>query len=473
MTEPTAKPAKGHKINVRLDAARALTRIIGQHRTIEWVRAERPQWLQSPLHTQLLYGTLRHYLSLGEALHRHLRRPLKDKDLDLYHLMLVGTYQLKYTAIAEYAAISECVNGCKALGKPWARGLVNGVLRTMQRDDNWRLDLAAVAALDHPPWLRSLIAKQYPAEADDLMAANNQRAPMTVRVNRSRVTPEDFRQKLDTAGFEYQQGPWPEALTLDQPQLASMLPGWDQGACSVQDLSAQHAAHLMLSALQTNTSAPLNILDACAAPGGKLFHLREALADKGVAHRLFALDDKEKRLQDLETIGARLGHTTYRYKPKHGLTGQAQANGAIGLLCIDGCSPNLPFDPPLDAILLDAPCSGSGTIRRNPDIRLLITEASLLEQQALQLRLLQNLWQHLVAGGTLVYSTCSVFAEENDQVIHSFLGATSDASAQTPAQGYGQTTKYGWQMLPTDPLTDGFYYCLLRKQAVQDEAANP
>ncbi|NCF43901.1 MAG: 16S rRNA (cytosine(967)-C(5))-methyltransferase RsmB [Proteobacteria bacterium] len=473
MTEPTAKPAKGQQVNVRLDTARALTHIIAQQRTVEWVRAERPQWLQSPLHSQLLYGTLRHYLSLGEALKRHLNRPLKDKDLDLYHVMLVGAYQLKHTAIAEYAAISECVNGCTPLGKPWARGLVNGVLRAMQRDGTRNPDPATVAVLDHPQWLRELLAKQYRAQADGLMAANNLRAPMTVRINQSRVTTEAFKQQLDTAGIDYLQGPWSEALTLDQPQLASLLPGWDQGACSVQDLSAQHAAHLMLEALQANTSAPVNILDACAAPGGKLFHLREALAQTGIAHRLFALDNKEKRLHDVEAIGARLGHATYRYQPKLGFTGQAQANEAIGLLCIDGCSPNLPFNAPFDAILLDAPCSGSGTIRRNPDIRLLITQASLLEQQDLQLRLLQNLWQHLVAGGTLVYSTCSVFAEENDQVMHSFLGATRDASAQTPAQDYGQATEYGWQMLPTEPLTDGFYYCLLRKQGVQDKAAIP
>ena len=134
MTRNTTAGQGSNSPNTRLEIARALTQIIGHGRTIDWVRAERPQWLQSPLHSELLYGTLRHYLSLTALLQRQLKRPLKARDLDLQHLLLVGAYQLKYTAVADYAAISECVDACKGLGKPWAKGLINGVLRALQRE---------------------------------------------------------------------------------------------------------------------------------------------------------------------------------------------------------------------------------------------------------------------------------------------------------------------------------------------------
>ena len=194
--------------------------------------------------------------------------------------------------------------------------------------------------------------------------------------------------------------------------------------CAVQDQAAQHAAHLIISALrQKNPNAsPIKVLDACAAPGGKLFHVREALTQEHIAHYLFALDNKATRLQELSEIATRLGHATHAHAD-----GSTPRTESIGLICADGCATDLPFPDPFDVILIDAPCSGSGTIRRNPDIRMLLSQKVLLEHQVLQRQLLQNLWQRLMPGGTLVYSTCSVFSEENDQVIQSFLGSTADA----------------------------------------------
>lgn len=446
--------------NIRLDIARALTQIVGQGRTIEWVRAERPQWLQSPLHSELLYGTLRHYLSLSEQLNAQLKKRLKAKDLDLFSLMLVGAYQLKYTAVAEYAAINECVSACKSLGKPWAKGLVNAVLRSLQRMQPSEENAVIQAVADHPKWLQNHLNGQYGNQAKNLMMANNLRAPMTLRINQSTTNPEQFKEKLRSADIGFTNGPWPETIVLDEPQIASNLPGWFEGECSVQDLSAQHAAHIILQILADVGlgETRVRILDACAAPGGKLFHLREVLTHENITHELYALDNKAKRLQELTQIANRLGHRTYAHDSIEDSDAQA-----IGLTCADGGAKDLPYEHQFDLILLDAPCSGSGTIRRNPDIRLLLKPSALREQQVLQLSLLQNLWHRLKAGSTLVYSTCSVFAEENDQVIQRFLSETSDACLETLRLDVGFATQYGWQLLPTEPLTDGFYYSLLKK----------
>ena len=470
MTRGTSTSRSPSSTNIRLDIARALTQIIGHRRTIDWVRAERPQWLQSSLHSELLYGTLRHYLSLTDLIQKQLKRPLKMKDLDLQNLLLVGAYQLKHTAIADYASISECVEACKGLGKPWARGLVNGVLRTLQRESQNEPDVATLAASDHPEWLRSLLHRQYGEEALALMAANNRRAPMTLRINQIASHPDTFKQGLHAAKIPFADGPWPETVTLLEPQIAANLPGWDQGECAVQDQAAQHAAHLITDAMLTKASntSPIKVLDACAAPGGKLFHIREALTQAGIEHYLFALDNKAPRLRELTTIATRLGHITHPHADGSPLNTQS-----IGLICADGCASDLPLPESLDVILIDAPCSGSGTIRRNPDIRLLLTEEALLAHQTLQRQLLQNLWQRLVPGGTLVYSTCSVFSEENDQVIQSFLGNTADACVVHTSLATGSATQYGWQLLPTEPQTDGFYYCVLEKDIGHNKASSP
>ena len=470
MTRDATDSQGQRSANTRLDIARALTHVVGHRRTIEWVRAERPQWLQSSLHSELLYGTLRHYLSLTAAIQKHLKRPLKKKDLDLQNLLLVGAYQLQHTAVADYAAINECVDACRGLGKPWAKGLVNGVLRALQRQERIEPATEALAERDHPEWLRILLHRQYGKNALELMEANNRRAPMTLRINQIATRPDVFKQRLKNANIPFTDGPWEETVTLLEPQVAADLPGWTQGECAVQDQAAQHAAHLIISALrQKNPNAsPIKVLDACAAPGGKLFHVREALTQEHIAHYLFALDNKATRLQELSEIATRLGHATHAHAD-----GSTQRTESIGLICADGCATDLPFPDPFDVILIDAPCSGSGTIRRNPDIRMLLSQKVLLEHQVLQRQLLQNLWQRLMPGGTLVYSTCSVFSEENDQVIQSFLGSTADALVVRPSFATGRATQHGCQLLPTEPLTDGFYYCVLEKGRHYTKANSP
>lgn len=460
MSVPSTASIENSMNNTRLAVARALTQIVKHHRTIEWVRVERPQWLASPLQRELLYGTLRHYLSLSQTINQQLKKPLKTKDVDLHHVLLVGAYQLIYTGTADYAAINECVSACKALGKPWATGLVNGVLRTVQRQrqDPPNITEVDTAFADHPAWMTNKLTEQYGSSAEPLLLANNQRGPMTLRINTNAVDCGTYKDHLRDMGIGFDQGPWPETIVLHAPQTAAQLPGWEQGHCAVQDMAAQHAAHLVVENLPVNPglAEPIRILDACAAPGGKLFHLYETLSKLGVRCEIHALDSSRGRLEDLAAIAARLGHKTRT-------SSQTEDASAIVLHCGDGTSSSLPFHHPFDVILIDAPCSGSGTIRRNPDIRLLLDETALQAQQDLQLSLIQNLWQHTKPGGSLLYSTCSVFAEENDQVIYRLLEQTASASVKPLHLNYGSQTDHGWQLLPTHAWTDGFYYCALEK----------
>ncbi len=463
------EPQPVHGPGARVDVSRALTQIIRHGRTIEWIRANRLQWLSTPLHQQLLYGTLRHYLPLEGLVASHLKKPLKAKDLDVKHILLVGAYQLLHTQIAAHAAINESVSATKALGKTWARGLVNAILRNIQRQSQSRPLPEGDPRLEHPDWMADKLTNQYPDRATELMAANSQRAPMSLRINTCATSTLDYKNELEAAAIGYTEGPWPEALILDDPQPASDLPGWSRGECVVQDLASQGAGQIMMQLLSSNAveKEALRLLDACAAPGGKLFHMKEVLTAAGIRHQLYALDNKAKRLDHIEHIGERLGHRTHfqKHNPVSDDRQKIIAEDSIVLGCADAGESPLPFTEEFDAILIDAPCSGSGTIRRNPDIRLLLTPDALQQLPPQQQRLIQNLWQHVKPGGNLVYSTCSVFAEENDQVIHSFLVTNKDARV-IPLRldlDLGHPTEYGLQLLPTNALTDGFYYCALSK----------
>ena len=187
----------------------------------------------------------------------------------------MGAYQLHHTAVADYAAISECVEACRGLGKPWAKGLVNGVLRALQREETIEPNSESLAERDHPEWLRILLHRQYGKAALELMEANNRRAPMTLRINQVATHPEAFKRRLQEANIPFADGPWEESVTLLEPQVAADLPGWTLGECAVQDQAAQHAAHLVMSALRHRSPnpSPVKVLDACAA-GGKLFITR-------------------------------------------------------------------------------------------------------------------------------------------------------------------------------------------------------
>jgi 16S rRNA (cytosine967-C5)-methyltransferase len=441
---------KNESARTRMEVCKALQHIIEDCRTIDWIRAEKSPWIATPLHRELIYGTTRHYLPLQQSVTELLKKPMRDKDRDLFNLLIVGAYQLKYTGIASYAVINESVNACIVLGKPWAKGLVNAVLRQLQRaaeaaqQDQPQDEYSALASAtaDHPPWLKEKLEAQYPAKWQALVVANSQRAPMTLRINTTKVEPGLYKAKLREDGIAFIETSMIETVILKTPQNAETLPSWSDGEAAVQDLSAQLAANTLMSLLPPHIARP-SILDACAAPGGKLFHLHERLSARFKSHQLFALDNKKKRLNETKIIGTRLGHSD---------------DVRLTMLCADATEEDCCGDLDFDSILLDAPCSGSGTIRRNPDIRLLMKSDQLTTHQDLQLQLLRNLWRRLKEGGTLLYSTCSIFEEENDQVIEKFINTQADAESVALDMKYGNATSLGWQLLPSEKNTDGFYY---------------
>ncbi|MEQ8858239.1 MAG: 16S rRNA (cytosine(967)-C(5))-methyltransferase RsmB [Pseudomonadales bacterium] len=442
----------------RASAARLLRRVVVERRTTDQAMSGRDV---TPLTQELVLGCLRHWPSLEQRTLALLDKPLRKKDRDIELLMVVGVYQLAYLRIPDHAAINETVKACRELGKPWATGLVNAVLRQVARTAVRNDDDPAQSerSFEHPEWLESALRTQY-SDAEALMIANNQRAPMALRINRLRSAPLAYEAQLTAAGLGFRRlaevtgavGPGPETVVLLEPVAARRLPGFAAGAVAVQDAGAQFAAPLLAEALaEAPTTLPgARVLDACAAPGGKLFHLHECCPDLA----LTALESRAERLQQMAEEARRLGHAEHL---------DLREADATTLDWWDGA--------PYQAILLDAPCTGTGTLRRHPDIKLLRRAADVAEMAGLQARLLANLWRVLAPGGTLLYCTCSILAAENDEVVDAFLAAHDDATAAPLALTSGRAVRHGWQLLPTDPDTDGFYFSRLQK-ARSDKATS-
>ena len=388
-----------------------------------------------PTTRELVFGVLRHYFSLHELVTAHLAKPLATRDQDVLCLLLVGAYQLADSHTAAHAAINETVEAARQLGKPWASGLVNGVLRSLQRRHQEGVSLLD-CSMDLPGWLERRIRSEYPAQASALFLSFLDRPPMTIRINVRYQSPAEYRACLDAINVNWKASWLPESVTLDHPIRQHELPGYADGAVSVQDAAAQFAAQLL--------SVPQGgrVLDTCAAPGGKLFHLMEHQPSA----TFVALEPSNDRLEWLRSEAKRLCHT------ERLLTLQADARNADWW---DGQM--------FDRILLDAPCTGLGTLRRHPDVKLHRIEADASANQILQSELLASAWRFLAPGGLLLYVTCSIFAEENDDVVRPFLAVQADASATRIDLPTGFATQVGWQTLPTDPRTDGLYFALLQK----------
>lgn len=417
---------------LRADAARLLRRVVARERTLDQVLEGREV---APLTRELLFGSVRHFYSLQAVVDARLSRPLKPKDQDIWCLMIVGVYQLRFTRIPDHAALFETVNACGPLRKPWAKGLVNAVLQHCR-------DAQSERSFEHPEWLELALRHQYP-DAEAIMSASNARAPLTLRINRARIGVEDYHGTLAAAAISgrpprmERQGlaPGAQAWVLDTPQPVATLPGYPEGLVSVQDPAAQFAAGL-LSVRPGDT-----VLDACAAPGGKLFHLIE----RHPAARVTALEVAPARLAHIQAEAERLGHRDFT-----AIAGNAAETGWW-----DGT--------PFRHVLLDAPCSGTGTLRRHPDIKLLRGTGEIRQHAMTQRRLLANLWRVVEPGGNLLYCTCSILAAENDEVIGGFLAEAPDAVAVPLGLASGRPARHGWQLLPTNPDTDGFYYALMSK----------
>lgn len=390
----------------------------------------------------MCYGVIRLYPRLEFVAQQLISKPLKKKDQDIVLLILSGLYQLIEMRIPDHAAVSETVKVTKLLKKIWAKNLVNAVLRNYQRQLetlNSKIENNLVAKFAHPQWWLELIKSNWTKDNlwQQILQANNQNPPMTLRINTSHIKRQDYLELLaqnDISAIAAKHSP--DAIYLDKPVQVNLLPLFKDGWVSVQDEAAQLAAILL------NPQKGDRILDACAAPGGKTIHMLERQNEID----LIALDIEESRLQKVQE----------NLERTH-LNAQ--------LLAANAFDPGSWWDKkPFDRILLDAPCSASGVIRRHPDIKLLRKQddiAKLLRDQA---QILDALWPLLKSGGMLLYATCSVLAEENTLQIQHFLQNHADAELQPIHSDWGQQQIAGKQILPGEDGMDGFFYALIQKQ---------
>jgi 16S rRNA (cytosine967-C5)-methyltransferase len=388
---------------------------------------------------ELAYGSLRWTFQLDAWLSALMPKPLKAKDRDIHALLLVGLYQLAHLRVAPHAAVSETVSAVDALGKPWAKRLVNGVLRNFLRlsaDARTAALRTPSAIYNHPDWLLQELRGAWPDHWQDICRANDARPPMTLRVNQRQLTRDAYLATLRAQGLDADPVPHTDGgLVLRLPMAVDKLPGFRAGQVSVQDGAAQLAAALL------DAAPGMRVLDACAAPGGKTAHLLERSPDL----HLVAIDQDAARLQRVQDNLARLGLAAH-------------------LVCGDAGDPAAWWDgQAVDRILLDAPCSATGVIRRHPDIKHHRTPTDILQLASSQARLLDGLWPLLAPGGKLLYVTCSILPEENELQLRAFLARQPAAAVAPLALSWAHATGTGYQILPGEQDMDGFFFACLHK----------
>ncbi|HEU0234133.1 MAG TPA: 16S rRNA (cytosine(967)-C(5))-methyltransferase RsmB [Gallionella sp.] len=425
--------------NIQLAAGQIVQQVLADGRNLNQVLDEtlrrKAVWTpaQRAALQDLSYGTLRFYGQLRALLGLLLHKPMLDQRI--YHVLLVALYQLQYSKAAQHAVVDHAVRSAQMLNAK-VSGLVNAILRNFLRSRDILLEQAAQHAegkYSYPQWWIDELQAQYGERSAAILTAGNLHPPMTLRVNRRRGTTADYLALLSQQDGEQQNFPArliePDALQLDKPVPVDRLPGFFAGLVSVQDAGAQYAARLL------DVHDGMRVLDACAAPGGKTAHILECAQVEMVA-----VDKDEKRLQ-------RVAENLQRLE----LSAQ--------LLVGDAAEPDKWWDGrAFDRILADVPCSASGVVRRHPDIKWLRRRTDIAGFAAQQLGILRALWLLLAPEGKLLYATCSVFRQENEQVIAAFLAQQPDARrlpVALPESGNGQ-------ILPNDQH-DGFFYALLQK----------
>ena len=403
-----------------------------------------------PMLRLLCFGSLRNHWRLRAQIRRLVNRPLKKKDSVIEALLAIGIYQLTETRVPDHAAVSMTVDAVKVLRRPKFGSLVNAVLRNfLRRNLRDRKAESDEERFNHPDWLIDAIRDDWPEQWPDVLAANNARAPMWLRVNSRRTTRDDYLASLENDTAAVLRG-LDDAIRLAKPQPATALPGFADGLVSVQDGAAQIAARWLLGDLQRDGTARL--LDACAAPGGKTAHLLEIMPGA----QLTAIEFDTDRMQVLRSNLGRLGLD----------------DGAT--LCVgDASAPAGWWDgQQFERVLLDAPCSASGVIRRHPDIKLNRRATDIDALAARQTAFLDALWPLLVPGGRLLYVTCSVLRRENEAVVSDFLARQKDANESdllpnNNIRDLMVRMACGYQILPGREGLDGFYYACLEKDPSQ------
>ena len=428
-------------MNTRLIAAKVLTSVIrdGQsltaalNNTLGVVESDKDRaFIQA-----LCYGVCRNFHRLDYILSQMLDKPLKD--LDVKALALIGLYQLKFMRVKSHAAVSETVLAARK--KPWAKALINALLRSYLRGQEGfeqKADNVKSALVSHPDWLIQQIEQDWPMQAQQIFQQNNEQPPMALRVNLANISQDQYLQKLRDQGIEAEAVSFcRSAILLNKPAVVDILPGFSEGWVSVQDTAAQLAAELL------DVQIGHRVLDVCAAPGGKAAHILE---HQPKVRELVAVDIDKLRL-------LRVNDNLQRLK--------LSAKLIVG----DASKPEDWWDGQLfDRILLDVPCSALGVIRRHPDIKLLRRAEDINTLQVLQQRIMTAVWPLLAPGGIMLYATCSILKQENEQQIEAFLATNANAIEVPINADWGLVRRYGRQILTGESAMDGFYYALIRKE---------
>ncbi len=425
--------------NARGYAAELVRQVVYGGRSLDRVLSlATPSDRDKPLVHELTIGTVRHFYSLSDEVSARLNEALKPRDMIVFCLLLVGAYQLRHTRVPGYAAVNESVDAARQIGRPWARGLINHVLRSLALEPSLEAT-SEEAAFDHPKWLIDLVREDYPEAWREILSTSLSRAPLTLRVNRALTSREQVVAALKSVGVSAHFGDPVDCVVVDTPTATADL-GLAQAWASVQDAGAMWAAPIL------RPRAGERVLDACAAPGGKAMHIIEYAP--GV----------ELRAMDIDADRCELVRAECR---RHGLD-----DSSIVLL---GDAGQLDWwdGSPFHRVLLDAPCSGSGTLRRHPDIKLLKRESDIGQYQSVQRRLLESLWRVVDVGGRLLYCTCSVLSLENDRIVEWFTERAPNACVIPIDADCGIPTRFGRQLLPAINGADGFYYSLIEKRSAQ------
>lgn len=417
--------------NPRTSAAKILQRVIYQGESLSSALLD----AEDPLIRDLCYGSLRWHESLSALLSELLTKQLKKKDKDVECLIRVGLYQIIYQKTPDHAAVGETVSALKGLKKPWAKNLVNAVLRNYLRGQEKLqriINEQEPAKYAFPQWLIDEIRQAWPDNWQTILRESNQRAPMTLRVNLSLQNRDDYLKKLQAVGIDAKPLESVEtAVILAKPCNVYDLPGFEEGEVSVQDGAAQLAATLL------DCKDGMTVLDACAAPGGKTGHILESAKNLDV----LAIDSSESRLE-------RVTQNLQRLKLKAKVVTSDALDTEV-----------YAKDKMFDRILLDAPCSATGVIRRHPDIKVLRRKSDIKELQKLQGKMLDALWEKLNIEGIFIFATCSILPQENEQQIRSFTERHSGIEVISIAN----SQSLGKQIFPNEYGMDGFYLAKLKK----------
>ncbi|NTZ96297.1 16S rRNA (cytosine(967)-C(5))-methyltransferase RsmB [Pseudomonas koreensis] len=432
-------------MNPRLAAAKALAAVLSGKASLNSslpTQLDKVEDRDRGFTQDLAFGTARWQPRLSALAEKLLQKPFKAADADVEALLLVGLYQLLYTRVPPHAAIGETVGCADKLKKPWAKGLLNAVLRNAQRESETifaELERDPVVRTAHPRWLQKSLKAFWPEQWEAICAANNAHPPMILRVNRRHHDRDAYLGLLSDAGIAATPCVYSrDGIVLEAATDVRSLPGFAEGWISVQDEAAQLAADLL------DLAPGQRVLDACCAPGGKTCHILEA---ESALAGVVAVDLEAKRLVRVKENLERLGLSAE-------------------LIAADGRDTAAWWDgKPFQRILLDAPCSATGVIRRHPDIKLTRQADDIAALAQLQGELLDALWKTLEVGGILLYATCSTLPTENTDVIAAFLERTPGARELDLATTAGIKQPHGRQLLAQQGGHDGFYYAKLIKIA--------